>query len=73
MELILFDRGYPGSELISKLIEKNVYFLMRLSSKSFKTLIKVDKQDQFIELKYNKKLYTGMVVSFFASYEWKKS
>jgi len=65
MELILFDRGYPGSELISKLIENNVYFLMRLSSKSFKTLIKADKQDQFIEIKYNKKLYTARVVRFF--------
>jgi hypothetical protein len=65
MELILFDRGYPGSELISKLIENNVYFLMRLSSKSFKTLIKSDKQDQFIEIKYNKKLYTARVVRFF--------
>ena len=49
----------------SKLIENNVYFLMRLSSKSFKTIIKADKQDQLIEIKYNKKLYTARVVRFF--------
>ena len=64
-ELILFDRGYPSSELIAKLIENNVYFLMRLSSKAFKTLIKVDAQDQIIEIKHKNKLYTARVIRFF--------
>lgn len=35
-ELVLFDRGYPGGELISTLIEKNVYFVMRKSSNLYK-------------------------------------
>lgn len=35
-ELILFDRGYPGSELISKLIDNNIHFVMRLSTNLFK-------------------------------------
>ena len=64
-ELILFDRGYPSAELISKLSDSNIHFLMRLSSSSFKTLIRTDKQDQVITIKYNKKLYSARVIRFF--------
>lgn len=63
-ELILFDRGYPSSELISKLIENNVHFVMRLSTQLFKKLINKEKEDQVIEIKYNKILYSVRVVKF---------
>ena len=45
-ELILFDRGYPSSELISTLIESNIYFVMRLKNNVFKKKINAEKQDE---------------------------
>lgn len=63
-ELILFDRGYPSSQLMSKLIESNIHFVMRLPSNKFKKLINPEKQDQIIEIKYEKKVYNARVIRF---------
>ncbi len=63
-ELILFDRGYPGAELISTLIENGVYFVMRSTSKAYISLMDVNQADQLIKIKYGKKAYTVRVVRF---------
>lgn len=63
-ELVLFDRGYPGGELISTLIEKSVYFVMRKSSTLYKKVINPQKNDQIIKITYNKKEYSVRVLKF---------
>lgn len=63
-ELILFDRGYPSSELISELIEGNVYFVIRIPRNIFTKEINTQKQDQNISIKYRKKLYTVRIIRF---------
>jgi len=63
-ELILLDRGYPSSELISTLIESNIYFVMRLKNNVFKKKINAEKQDQIIEITHNKKVYKVRVIKF---------
>lgn len=64
-ELILFDRGYPSCKMISKLSQGNICFVMRLKSNVFKKQISAEKQDQTIEIKYHKKLYTVRAVRFY--------
>lgn len=39
--------------------------LLRLSSKTFKSLIKADEQGQIIKIKYKNKLYTTKFIRFF--------
>ncbi|MEA5009814.1 IS4 family transposase [Clostridium tyrobutyricum] len=68
-ELILFDRGYPSSEIISKLVESNIYFVMRLKNSVFKKKIDAEKQDQIIEIKYDKKVYNVRVIKFYLESE----
>lgn len=63
-ELILFDRGYPSSELISKLIETDIIFIMRLRSGVFKKQIDSKKEDQKIQVKFEKKLYDVRALKF---------
>jgi len=63
-ELIIFDRGYPGKELISILFDKKIKFLMRLQ-KSFNAEIDNSKQrDFYVEMKYLKKIYPLRVIKF---------
>lgn len=54
-DLILFDRGYPSSELMSTLIESNICFVMRLKKNVFKKKINAKKQDEIIEITHDKK------------------
>ena len=63
-ELILFDRGYPSCEIISKLVEANVHFVMRLKNNVFRKKINEEKQDQIIEIKHDKKAYKVRVIKF---------
>ncbi|WP_035290061.1 IS4 family transposase [Clostridium sp. KNHs214] len=64
-DLILFDRGYPSIELMSTLIESNIYFVMRLKNNVFKKKINVEKQDQIIEITHDKKTYKVRVIKFY--------
>jgi hypothetical protein len=63
-ELILFDRGYTSIQLISKLIESNIHFVMRIASNKFKKLIDPEKQNQLIQIKYGNKVYTARIIKF---------
>ncbi|MCY6355852.1 IS4 family transposase, partial [Clostridium sp. ZS2-4] len=63
-DLILFDRGYPSQELISKLMDMNICFVMRLKNSTFKKKIDPTKQDQIIEIKYNNKIYSVRIIKF---------
>lgn len=63
-ELILFDRGYPSCELIAKLSEWNVKFVMRKAINTFTKGYDPKKDDQIIEIKYKKKPYKVRAVRF---------
>lgn len=66
-DLILFDRGYPSSELFSYMIENDIDFLMR-SSRTYSNAIKnATKDDQIIEINYKQKLYKVRVIRFMLS------
>lgn len=54
-DLILFDRGYPSTELISKLTEKNIKFVMRVSSCFLKQINDIKYEDGIVEIKAEKK------------------
>ena len=63
-ELILFDRGYPSCELIAKLSEWNVKFVMRKAINIFTVGTDPAKKDQIIKIKYKKKAYEVRTVRF---------
>lgn len=63
-ELILFDRGYPSCELIAKLSEWNVKFVMRKAINIFTVGTDPEKKDQIIKIKYKKKAYVVRTVRF---------
>lgn len=46
--IFLFDRGYPSYDLFSKLMTRQLFFLMRLPS-SFKNLINKEKEDILVQ------------------------
>lgn len=52
--LILFDRGYPSTELISELNESGIYFLMRVSSHFLKEINNFKGTNGIIEIKGSK-------------------
>jgi hypothetical protein len=54
-DLILFDRGYPSTDLISKLTEKNIKFVMRVSSCFLKQINEFIGQDGIVKIKVGKK------------------
>jgi hypothetical protein len=53
-DLILFDRGYPSTELISKLIEQKIKFVMRVSSAFLKQVNEFTGEDGIIKIKHGK-------------------
>lgn len=63
-DLLLFDRGYPSAELMSYLIENGIDFVMRAQSNFSKDVMNAKNEDQVIEVKYNRKLYTIRVLRF---------
>ena len=63
-DLLLFDRGYPSRELISKLYEKSIHFVMRCNSRFIREVNKTKSDDEIIEYTYNNKKYSVRVVKF---------
>src|SRR3712207_9305729 len=53
-ELILFDRGYPGTKFFSFLKENNVEFLMRAKVNFSKDIKNAKQPDQIINIKNGK-------------------
>lgn len=63
-ELIIFDRGYPSAKLISFLFESGIDFLMRIQRNYSFDLKQATKKEQYINIKYNEKLYKVRVLRF---------
>lgn len=53
--IILFDRGYPSYDMFDYLNDKNLFFLMRVSS-SFKMIQSVSSEDCILEYKLKREL-----------------
>src|SRR3712207_3963353 len=66
-ELILFDRGYPGTKFFSFLKENNVEFLMRTKVNFSKDIKNAKQPDQIINIKNGKEVLTVRVVRFLLS------
>ncbi len=53
-DLILFDRGYPSAELVSRLSEKDIKFVIRVSSSFFKQVNEFKDKDGIVKIKSGK-------------------
>jgi len=62
-ELILFDRGYPSSELMVYLFDNKIDFVMRAQRNYAKAVDNAKNEDQII-VQYNKKCYKVKVLKF---------
>jgi hypothetical protein len=62
-DLILFDRGYPSINLISEIISKNAFFLMRVASNFFKIVNKFTEEDGIVTIKHKGKLIKIRVIN----------
>jgi len=49
-DLILFDRGYPSTDLISYLEELGIKYLMRVSTGFLKVIVETEGEDQDVEI-----------------------
>jgi hypothetical protein len=54
-DLILFDRGYPSTGLISELAEKSIKFVMRVSTNFLKQINEFNGQDGIVKIQAGKK------------------
>jgi hypothetical protein len=54
-DLILFDRGYPSTNLMGELINKNVHFLMRVAKNFLIQVNEFTEEDGIVKFKYNDK------------------
>ena len=63
-DLILFDRGYPSREFISFIEDKDIKYLMRVSTAFLKIVVNAPAADQIIETKYKNKLLKMRVLKF---------
>lgn len=63
-DLILFDRGYPSSELIGYLEDENIKYLMRVSKIFFKEVNEAIENDQIIKVIINRKEVEIRVLRF---------
>jgi hypothetical protein len=63
-DLILFDRGYPSKELIAKLTEAKINFVMRVSPYFVKEINRVNSQDEIVEYHYKRQAYQVRVLKF---------
>lgn len=59
--IVIFDRGYPSYDMFDYLNDKNLFFLMRVSS-SFKTVQNINSIDCILEYKTNGKFQKLRVV-----------
>lgn len=63
-DLILFDRGYPSSELIGYLEKSRIKYLMRVSNSFLKTVNEARKEDQIVEVRIDKEYIKIRVLRF---------
>jgi len=63
-DLILFDRGYPKTELFAYLIDNGINFLMRSAKNYSKEIMNAKKEDQIITIKFKGKAYKLRVLRF---------
>jgi len=62
-DLVIYDRGYPAMGLIAYHYKKNIDFLMRVNSKSFKAVQlfrRSKKRDEIIELEVKRSILSNM-------------
>lgn len=63
-DLLLFDRGYPSRDFIQFIEEKQLKYLMRVSSGFLKVVVNAPDKDQVIEVKYKGDLLKMRVLKF---------
>ncbi|MCY6355866.1 IS4 family transposase [Clostridium sp. ZS2-4] len=63
-DLLLFDRGYPSRDFIQFIEEKQLKYLMRVSSGFLKVVVNAPDKDQVIEVKYKGELLKMRVLKF---------
>lgn len=63
-DLLLFDRGYPSRDFIQFIEEKQLKYLMRVSSGFLKVVVNAPDKDQVIEVKYKGNLLKMRVLKF---------
>jgi len=63
-DLIIFDRGYISNELISKLIENGIHFLMRVRHKFNLEIDKISAPDSFVKIAHNENCCKLRVIKF---------
>lgn len=63
-DLILFDRGYPSKELMAKLIDNDIQFVMRCSTSFLKKVNNLKGNDGEITFRHTGYDYTIRVVKF---------
>ncbi len=63
-DLLLFDRGYPSRDFIQFIEEKQLKYLMRVSSGFLKVVVNAPDKDQVIEVKYKGALLKMRVLKF---------
>lgn len=64
-DLILFDRGYPSTKLISYLENNGIKYLMRVSSQFLKVINEAKGKDQIVTVKNDGQLIKIRVLRFF--------
>lgn len=55
--IILYDRGYPGRELIKELEDNKQFFVMRVSNAFLKNVVSAPMGESVVEYEYKKKTY----------------
>lgn len=63
-ELLLLDRAYPSAELVSRLMDNGIDFVMRVKRNHSKAVMNATKEDQIIKIKYTQKLYDVRLLRF---------
>ncbi|MHC1683093.1 MAG: IS4 family transposase [Clostridiaceae bacterium] len=63
-DLLLFDRGYPSRDFIQFIEEKQLKYLMRVSSGFLKVVVNAPDKDQVIEVKFKGDLLKMRVLKF---------
>lgn len=63
-DLIIFDRGYPSSKLISYLEKSNIKYLMRVPRSFLKEINEAKNEDQIVTTKIDKETIKIRVVRF---------
>lgn len=61
-DLILFDRGYPSRDLINFIEERDVKYLMRVSSRFLFEVVNTRYSDEIIQVKYKGKIIKMRVI-----------